>query len=583
MPVSTDPQAEFSAGILRSARFGDIYFSTDGGLAETRTVFLAGCGLPDAWRNRRHFSVAELGFGSGLNMLATLALWRDTRPADGYLQLFSVEGFPLAAADIKRALATFPELADLAQPLLRHWPDGARGLHRIAWPELHATLDLAIMEAEPALAAWDGRADAWFLDGFAPARNPAMWSEPVLAAVAAHTAPGGRLATYTVAGDVRRGLAAHGFAVERLPGFGRKRQRLEARFPGSMEERPVPVVAIIGAGVSGAALALAFRRLGVEARVYASGSMASGNPAALLSPRIDAGGGAPAMLYAQAFRHAVDLVRETAPRALLAEGAIRLEVTERDAARFATAAASPLFDRDALQPLDAADVAFRCSESASPPGLWMPEALTIAPAELRRAWLLREPVDRRIDAVEARAGGGWKLFSGGAMAGEADILVVAAGAGTTELTGLPLRQIRGQASFADVPFSGTPATWGHYCIPTATGLLFGATHDRDDSDAGLRDTDHERNLAELAVMRPSLAEQLRTVPLSGSAGVRVAPRDTRPVAGHLGDGCYVLTGLGGRGFALAPLLAAHVAAMALGCPSPLPRDLALLVDPWRLL
>lgn len=583
MSESTDPLAEFSAGILRSTRFGDIYFSTDGGLAETRTVFLQGCGLPDAWRHRRHFTVAELGFGSGLNMLAALALWRDTRPPGGYLHLFSVEGFPLARADMARALAAFPELAGLAAPLLARWPAGGRGFHRIAWPELHATLDLAIMDVEEALVAWDGRADAWFLDGFAPARNPGMWSEGVLAEVAAHTAPGGRLATYTVAGEVRRGLEAHGFAVERLPGFGRKRQRLEARFPGGIQEPSLPEVAIIGAGISGAALALAFRRLGVEPRVYASGPMASGNPAALLSPRIDAGGKAPARLYAQAFRHAVDLVRESAPQAILAEGAVRLEATPRDAGRFAVAAGSTLFDTGALEPLDAADVARRCATAASPPGLLMPDALTILPAGLRRAWLGREPINIRIDTIEARPGGGWRLFSDGVTAGEADMLVVAAGPGTPALTGLPLRFVRGQASIADMPFTGMPATWGHYCIPTPTGLLFGATHDRDDAGTDLREADHARNLRELAVMRPELAEVLRGVPLAGCAGVRVAPRDTRPVAGSAGAGQYVLSGLGGRGFALAPLLAAHVAAGAAGCPSPLPRDLARLVDPWRLL
>ena len=186
-------------GAPRSRRFDDVYFSTEGGLDEARAVFLAGCGLPDAWRGRPRFVVGELGFGTGLNILALLELWRRARPAGGRLDIFSIEAFPLSREDAARALGAWPERADLAGTLIRRWPT-AEGFHRIDFPGLDARLDLAVMEAAEALAAWDGRADAWFLDGFSPAKNPEMWREEVLALLAQRSAPGARAASFTIAG-----------------------------------------------------------------------------------------------------------------------------------------------------------------------------------------------------------------------------------------------------------------------------------------------------------------------------------------------------------------------------------------------
>ncbi|HEY5289006.1 MAG TPA: tRNA (5-methylaminomethyl-2-thiouridine)(34)-methyltransferase MnmD, partial [Caulobacteraceae bacterium] len=245
----TGPIAWGDGGPPRSRQFGDLYYSAQDGLAEARTVFLAGCGLPDAWRGRRGFCVAELGFGTGLNIAALLELWARTGPADAHLAIFSVEAFPAPASDALRALSAWPELAPIARVLTERWPGRARGFHRVDLPEFRATLDLAVMDAAEALAAWSGAADAWFLDGFSPALNPEMWRPEVLSLVAARSALGARLGTYTVAGSVRRGLEGAGFAVDRRPGFGAKRQRLEGRWPGEPNAEPAPPrVAIIGAG-----------------------------------------------------------------------------------------------------------------------------------------------------------------------------------------------------------------------------------------------------------------------------------------------------------------------------------------------
>jgi tRNA 5-methylaminomethyl-2-thiouridine biosynthesis bifunctional protein len=560
-----DPAAAWDGDALVSARFGDVYASRAGALAQSRAVFLAGCGLPERWSARRYFAVAELGFGTGLNMLAVLEAWGATRAPGARLNLFSVEAFPLARSDAAQALAAHGALAGLADRLLAQWPGGARGVHRIDFPDLGAVLDLGIGDAAEVVAGWDGAADAWFLDGFSPAKNPEMWSAELLALVGARTAPGGRAATWSVAGAVRRGLGAAGFAVERLPGFGGKRERIAAGMPGVVAEPARPRVAVIGAGIAGAALALALGELGVRARVFADGPMASGNPAALVSPRLAAGSEAGAGLHALAFRRAVERVTRTAPHAVIARGAERL-LKAGEAERAQATVGSALFAQGSLG-----------LEGAR---LWMRDALVVAPDALRAAWL--GAVERLAVSEVVRAADGWWLLGEGRREGPFDAVCVAAGFAGSGLAGVPLRPVRGQVALSDARLDGPPTSWGGYVIPCRDGLLFGATHGRGDSADDVRDDDTARNLEGLARMMPALAARVSAGPLTAMAGVRAAAGDHQPVAGALGDGLFVLGGLGGRGFTLAPLLAEHVAALMVGAPSPVPLSMARLVDPMRL-
>ncbi|MFG6079098.1 tRNA (5-methylaminomethyl-2-thiouridine)(34)-methyltransferase MnmD [Paracoccus litorisediminis] len=191
-----------------SRRFDDPYFSLNGGLEETRHVFLSGNDLPQ--RLQSGFHVAELGFGTGLNLLALARI--ATQP----IHFTSFEAFPMSLEELARAHAAFPELADLSAQLREGWPS-----RRFAVGMVQAEIIEA--DARDALPDWQGRADAWFLDGFSPAKNPELWGEDLMTQVARHTAPGGTFATYTAAGHVRRALAAAGFSVERAPGFAGKR------------------------------------------------------------------------------------------------------------------------------------------------------------------------------------------------------------------------------------------------------------------------------------------------------------------------------------------------------------------------
>lgn len=207
-------------GVPVSTRFDDPYFSLGDGLAETQHVFLAGNGLPQ--RLRAGFAIAELGFGTGLNLIATAMIC----PADTPITYTSFEAYPLPAADIARALALFAQTQSWAAPFLQAWDAAqvsARGSGLRSFTLGPIKVQVILGDARATLPVWAGRADAWYLDGFSPAKNPDLWSGEILAEVARHTAQGGTFATYTAAGHVRRALADAGFDVARVAGYGRKR------------------------------------------------------------------------------------------------------------------------------------------------------------------------------------------------------------------------------------------------------------------------------------------------------------------------------------------------------------------------
>jgi tRNA U34 5-methylaminomethyl-2-thiouridine-forming methyltransferase MnmC len=215
------PLLEWRGGVPVAVRFDDPYFSLADGLAETRHVFLAGNGLPE--RFRPGFHIAELGFGTGLNAFAALAAWREAGVA-GRLRFTTFERFPLAVGDMRRALDAYPEIAALAAPLLD-------GLSERGTRTGDFELEIVLGDARKTLPTWEGSADAWFLDGFAPSKNPELWGPDLLAEVGRHTNPGGTAATYSAAGAVRAALAEAGFTVKRVAGYGRKRHMTRAVLP----------------------------------------------------------------------------------------------------------------------------------------------------------------------------------------------------------------------------------------------------------------------------------------------------------------------------------------------------------------
>jgi tRNA 5-methylaminomethyl-2-thiouridine biosynthesis bifunctional protein len=214
--------------------YGDIYHSAGGGPGQSRHVFLGGNGLPARWRGRDSFVILETGFGLGVNFLATWLAWRDDPSRCRTLHFVSLEKHPFAAADLARAHAAWPEFSGLSARLRERWPPLVAGEHRIALDDGNVGLRLVFGDATKTLSRLDGEADAFYLDGFSPAKNPDLWSPFVCANLARLSAPDATLSTWSVAGSVRQTLAAAGFTVEKRPGFAGKRQMLVGRYSGRL-------------------------------------------------------------------------------------------------------------------------------------------------------------------------------------------------------------------------------------------------------------------------------------------------------------------------------------------------------------
>jgi tRNA 5-methylaminomethyl-2-thiouridine biosynthesis bifunctional protein len=605
-------------GPPRSRAFGDIYFAPENGLAESEAVFLAGCGLPQAWAGRAQLTVAELGFGTGLNVLALHRLWRRERPASARLHVVSVEGYPLTREQAEAALEPFTEVADLARELLRVWPPRVKGVHRRHLGD-GVTLTLAWLDVAEALAALDFAADAWFLDGFAPAKNQAMWSPEVLAGVAARSRPGARLASFSVAGPVRRGLEAVGFVVEKKPGFGAKRERLEASYRGPppispasllFPRAPAPAgpILVVGAGIAGVATAQALIRRGVEVTVIDAApgpaAGASGVSAGLVAPRLDLDDRPTARLLRTAYAAALDAYAGSP--AFRPIGVLRLARDADEAARLAR-----LLAAEALPP----DMAIAHADDGAE-ALLFPQAGLLDP----RAWIetALAGAGTRWNARAAsltRQSGSWVVRDADQRTlAEAAACILAVGpalASFDQTRRLSVTPSRGQVTIAPVSGSAPRRAllWGGYAAPLPDGrLLFGATHDAPGEDPLRPDPESDaQNLAALAAVAPALAAQLDRSRLESRVGVRAGTPDRLPQLGAVADadayvprfanlaagrldagppaplheGLYVIGGFGARGLVWAPALAEALASELLGEPGALEVEAAAALHPAR--
>ena len=607
------PEIDWSnASAPRAIAFDDIYFSRDGGLAESEAVFLAGCDLPNAWRGRDRFAICELGFGAGVNVLAVWRAWRGTRTPHAQLHISSIEAFPLERDDAARALSHFPEVADLAAKLIECWPVRAYAPQRLWFAEDGFSLTLHTGEAETILAGLDGAFDAWFLDGFAPARNERMWSETVFGNIARLCAPDARAASFTVAADVRRRLEAAGFAVDKKPGFGAKRERLEARRVGAQAptathlRAPVKRVAVLGAGIAGASVARALSRRGVETIVLDAarelGAGASGNPSGLVLPRLDREGPLREVFLA-AYLEAVRAYQSLGGDVFDACG-VEQRATPRNGDALADLLGDPPLPGDWLRALP--------SGAALHPRAGALRPLKALAAFLRDAKLM---LDTPIAALE-QAEEGWRLAAAdGRALLKADAVVLACGAALAQFGPakfLPIALSRGQIEWGKGAAPERALAQSTYLAPLDGGVLFGATFDNLEPSGGLAPVHDDkqsraRNIAALRVLAPEIAASVDPMNLNSRASLRAATPDRAPIMGALPDealwrkknaqlahgaqpaasprlgGIYVLGGLGARGLTFAPLLGECAAGEICGEPSLLSRSARAAVDPERFL
>lgn len=276
-------------GTPESLLFSDVYFSRQDGLAESTHVFLHGNSLPEAWQGCDLFSIAELGFGTGLNFLNTARHWAENNSKDAILHYVSFEKYPLSADAIIKALSIWPELSRYSELLVQNLPENLPGFHRIVFKDLRIFLTLAYGDANLLLPQLQGKIDAWYLDGFAPAKNPELWSEDIFKSIALKSNPGASAATFSAARIVKDGLASAGFEVNLTKGFGKKRDMLLAKLAGKkLRSSKQKSIAIVGAGLAGSLTAFALEQRGFKCSVFEQAdsiaNAASGAAAGVIMP-----------------------------------------------------------------------------------------------------------------------------------------------------------------------------------------------------------------------------------------------------------------------------------------------------------
>ncbi|HCM9425996.1 TPA: bifunctional tRNA (5-methylaminomethyl-2-thiouridine)(34)-methyltransferase MnmD/FAD-dependent 5-carboxymethylaminomethyl-2-thiouridine(34) oxidoreductase MnmC [Enterobacter hormaechei subsp. xiangfangensis] len=642
---------EFNAeGTPVSRDFDDVYFSNDNGLEETRYVFLEGNHLSTRFPEhpRRLFVVAESGFGTGLNFLTLWQAFDCFRAAypEATLQrlhFISFEKFPLTAHDLRLAHQRWPELAHWAEQLQTQWPPAIGGCHRLILDDGRVTLDLWLGDINDLTDKLDDsmnqKVDAWFLDGFAPAKNPDMWSPHLFSAMARLARPGATLATFTSAGFVRRGLQEAGFTMRKTKGFGRKRDMLV----GVMEQDlAIPAqapwfarrastsreVAIVGGGIASALLSLALLHRGWQVTLYcadeAPATGASGNRQGALYPLLSSHDPALFQLFPAAFTFARRLY-DSLPVAFDHDwcGVTQLGWDEKSQQKITQMLSLGLPEDiahavTAQQVAETAGVDTGCGGIQYPLGGWLcPAELTSAAIALGQSRGLTVHYAHKVQSLSRTAH--WKLrFADGKEAQHASV-VLANGHHITQFTqtaSLPVYPVGGQVSHIPTApqlsklrqvlcYDGylTPQnpSNGHHCI--------GASYHRGETDMHYSEADQQQNRQRLLDCFPnaSWAKEVDVSEGQARCGVRCATRDHLPMAGNVPDydatlevyqdladnketavsapvhpELFMLGGLGSRGLCSAPLLAEVLAAQMSDEPVPLDRVTLAGLNPNRL-
>jgi len=610
----------FQDGIPYADRYGDIYHSGDGGPGQAGHVFLAGNGLPQRWQGRARFAILETGFGLGLNFLSTWHAWRNDPQRCGRLHYVAIEKHPFRAGDLAQLHAGWRELEPLSAELRANWPVLTPGFHRLLLDGGRVILTLAFGDIADCLPQVDARIDAFYLDGFAPGRNPEMWAQDSLAPLARLAAPEATVATYTVAASVRAALAAAGFSCDKRPGFGRKRDMLAGRYAPRWTVPPHDVphdrrAIVIGAGIAGSAVCerLAARGWQVDLveRHAAPAREASGNRAGVFKPLPSRDDNLVSRFTRTAFLFALRHWEHLGGigRAFEGDACGVLQLpADASEARMMEAIADGV-DSALLRWRDAAGVLAETGIPAAHGGWIIDGAGWLAPPSLCAALLdacgdrLRRHFSVDVASLE-RVDGEWRARDdGGRIVASAPHVVIASGSAAHRLAqaaDLPLAALRGQTTHVPeqlLPLHGRVVIGDGYVTPAAGGIcVVGATQDAE-TDTALRTADQRRNLARLARLMPSVTPP-DDLPLAGHVALRSRAPDRLPLCGDLPDpaapiagtrlrdvprlpGMHGLLGLGSRGLTWASLLAEMLASRLEGEPSPVGIALRDALDPAR--
>lgn len=623
-----------ASGQPLSRAYGDVYFSRASGLEETRYVFLQQNRLPErfvALSAGDVFTIGETGFGTGLNFLCAWQLFEALAPQGARLHFVSVERFPLTAADLAQALTLWPELAAYSTALQQQYQAIHPGFQRLILGNGRITLTLLIGDVLERLPELDARCDAWFLDGFAPAKNPEMWTPALFAELARLSRPGTTLATFTCAGFVRRGLNEAGFAMAKVPGFGHKREMLAGALERPAVGASIPwygrpprcqgprTAIVIGAGLAGCATAASLARRGWQVRVIerhgAPAQEASGNPQGVLYLKLSAHDTPLSRLILDGFGLTLRELQALPPGSAWSPcGVLQLALTAKDAQRQAQLAAH--FPSDLLQQLDRDAASARAGIGLTAGGLFFPEGGWVHPPALCAHWLAHPDIELITGTVVTalqQAATGWQVVTDRADLQATIVVVASAAQARTLLPELPLKAIRGQLSnLPETPASQALATvvcGEGYLAPAREGRhCLGASFvfDRDDTEPS--QAEHLSNLQLLAELSPELAASYEAHTLEGRVAFRCTSPDYLPLVGPVVDealfarryqalaydarqvpeqaapwreGLYLNLAHGSRGLVTTPLAAELLAAWLDDEPLPVARQVAEACHPNR--
>ena len=624
-----------------SPQYGDIYHSSQDALGQAHHVFLRGNGLPERWRGRGQFTVCETGFGLGINFLTLWQAWREDPERCARLHMVSIEAHPFEADQLAHWLR--PRLPDSLQPLVGElaakWPLLLPGLHRLEFEGGAVTLTLALGKVDRVLPQLQFAADAFFLDGFAPQRNPDMWSQEVMMQLAELGAADATAATWATAGAMRRGLRAAGFVVAKRPGFGPKREMTVATLPAAGARarqamdpmRRAGKAVVIGSGLAGAGVARGLAERGWHVDVVDGGPLprqvgGPGHLAAALTPMVDAEDSVRARLaragalraamrwqsLSAGARHAVaghGTEQGGAGSSVLAVGTVqvakaRLLKRPNALAAWEAGIAALRFPKEWMRIVDDAEASHLAGQAVGRGGLYFPGGLLVRPHALCVDLLGHLAIRQVRDTVRAlrRAPTGiWQVECASAVSLEADVVVIAASRETPGLLaasglewplGSTMQHVAGQITLmpSDALMQGGPrcivAGEGYVLPPVAGWCVAGSTYDHDACPAQaapVSDAGHAVNLAKARTLLPSLLPEADMSGLGGWGGWRAVLRDRMPAIGELAGspGIWIATGYASRGITWSALAGDVIGGALTGEPAVIEHELMKAVSPQR--